>query len=48
VFLLDVYSKGQRANLSDAEVNELRTILADLADDWRAGAGRRARERRTR
>jgi len=48
VFLLDVYSKGQRANLSDAEVNELRTILADLADLWRAGARRRARERRTR
>lgn len=47
VFLLDAYGKGQRANLSDAEVNDLRVILAHLADHWRASVHKKARERRT-
>lgn len=40
VFLLALVSKGERANLSQAERNALRTILADLADDYREGARR--------
>ena len=39
VFLLTVYAKGERANLSAAERNALRTILAGLA----AGYARRTR-----
>lgn len=41
VFLLVLISKGERANLSQAERNALRTVLADLADDYREGARRR-------
>lgn len=41
VFLLALISKGERANLSQAERNALRTILADLADDYREGARHR-------
>ena len=36
VFLLDVYSKGDKINLSQAERNQLRKILGDLADAYRA------------
>jgi hypothetical protein len=36
VFLLGVLSKGERANLSKAEQNELRKELAGLAEDYRA------------
>lgn len=35
VFLLDVFSKGDRINLSKAECNELKEILRDLAQDYR-------------
>jgi hypothetical protein len=38
VFLLNVFSKGERANLSKAERNTLRVILAELADEYRKGA----------
>ncbi|MDP4025051.1 type II toxin-antitoxin system RelE/ParE family toxin [Methylobacterium sp. NEAU 140] len=38
VFLLALVSKGQRADLSQAERNVLRTILGSLADAYRAGA----------
>lgn len=37
VFLLNVFSKGERANLSQGERNTLRAILADLADAYRKG-----------
>jgi hypothetical protein len=37
VFLLLLLSKGERADLSQAERNELRSILSTLADDYRAG-----------
>lgn len=37
VFLLDAYSKGDAANLTKAERNELRDVLAGLADAYRAG-----------
>jgi hypothetical protein len=36
VFLLALFSKGERDNLSKAERNELRRELAGLADDYRA------------
>lgn len=37
VFLLAVFSKGDRANLSKAERNMLASELAGLAADYRAG-----------
>jgi hypothetical protein len=42
VFLLDVYGKGQKTNLSKAELNEFRTILGKLGPAWRESARRRA------
>ena len=35
VFLLALYSKGERADLSKAERNELRSILGSLAETYR-------------
>jgi len=35
VFLLAVYSKGEKANLSKRERNELRDILRDVAREYR-------------
>ena len=43
VFLLDVYGKGSRANLSKAARNELRTVLTALPRAWREQAKARAR-----
>ena len=37
VFLLNVFSKGERANLTQTERNTLRVILADLAEVYRKG-----------
>jgi hypothetical protein len=39
VFLLAVFGKGDRANLSKAERNELRRALVELAAEYRKGAG---------
>lgn len=38
VFLLAVFAKSERANLSKAEQNALRAELTGLAADWRKGA----------
>lgn len=38
VFLLALVSKGQRADISQADRNALRVILGHLASDYRAGA----------
>lgn len=38
VFLLDLYVKGEKVNLSKAERNELKGILGTVADEWRASA----------
>jgi hypothetical protein len=38
VFLLDIFAKGEKVNLSKAERNELKSILSSLADQWRASA----------
>jgi hypothetical protein len=40
VFLLAVFAKGDRDNLTQAERNELRVALADLASDYREGVKR--------
>ena len=37
VFLLAMFGKGDRANLSKAERNELRKILADIGPAYRQG-----------
>lgn len=42
VFLLALYSKGERADLSKAERNELRSILGQLVDTYGKGVIRRA------
>ncbi len=36
VFLLNVYSKGVRINMTKAEKNEVKKALATIADDYRA------------
>ena len=41
VFLLAVLSKGERANLSKAEQNALRTELAHVKQEYQAGVAAR-------
>ncbi len=48
VFLLALVDKGDRANLSKAERNELAGLLPQLAEAYRAGVARRMREMRKR
>jgi hypothetical protein len=48
VLLLALIDKGDRANLSKAEQNELRKELAGYAADYRAGVHRRIIEMRRR
>jgi len=38
VFLMAVFAKGERANLTKAERNELREVLASVATEYRKGA----------
>jgi hypothetical protein len=38
VFLLAIFSKGERANLSRAERNELHQVLARLVEEYRKGS----------
>ena len=40
VFLLAIYPKGEKANLSKAERNELKSILADIVREYRKEAKR--------
>jgi hypothetical protein len=40
-FLLAIYSKGEKADLSRAERNELKGILADIVRNYRKGVKRR-------
>jgi len=40
IFVLAMINKGERANLSKAEQNELRRELSAIADDYRANARR--------
>ena len=46
VFLITVFSKGSRANLSAAETSEIRKELAGLASDYRKGRRAWARQLR--
>src|SRR5438034_360174 len=39
VFLLTAFGKGERANLSNVQRNELRQILASLVVEYQSGAG---------
>jgi hypothetical protein len=41
VFLLALYAKNERADLSQAERNEVRSILSTLAATYRQGVIRR-------
>ncbi len=43
VFLLTLFAKGERVDLTQAERNEMRRELAGLADDYRRSAGERKR-----
>jgi hypothetical protein len=40
LFLLNVFAKGDKVDLSQAERNELRKELSDLAEDYRQGVRR--------
>ncbi len=40
VFLLALYSKGEKANLTMAERNELKSILAEIVQAYRRGVRR--------
>ena len=42
VFLLSVYSKGTRENLTKGERNQLAALLAGLADHYRESTGQMA------
>ena len=44
VFLLDIFGKGTKANLSKAERNELKALLTALPKEWRAEKARRIRK----
>ena len=35
VFLLSIFAKGDKANLTDSEVKVLRTVLRTLANEYR-------------
>ena len=41
VFLLEIFSKGERIDLTQAERNELRHILGGIAEDYRASVKRK-------
>jgi hypothetical protein len=45
VFLLNVFKKGDRVNLSKAEINELREELSHLAHEYREGVRRHVKGR---
>ena len=45
VFLLSVFGKHAKANLTPAERNELRTVLAMLIQEYRKGVRRRVKGR---
>jgi hypothetical protein len=38
VFLLDIYDKGEKINLTQAEKNEMRKYLGGIAKDYRASS----------
>lgn len=40
LFLLAIFGKGEKSNLTQAECNELRAILSSLGDEYRRGVKR--------
>jgi hypothetical protein len=46
VFLLNVFAKGEKANLTQAERNTLKKVLSDLGDAYRTSTRDAARARR--
>lgn len=46
VFLLSIFSKGEKTNLSQAERNELKQILGALAETYREGVKRNVKSRK--
>lgn len=45
LFLLAIFGKGEKANLSKAERNELKLVLGDLAEEYRKGVRRHVKGR---
>src|SRR5919108_4625569 len=45
VFLLNIFAKGEKVNLTKAEQNELRAILADVVAAYRGGVRRHVESR---
>ncbi len=45
LFLLAIFGKGEKANLSKAERNELKVVLGDLAEEYRKGVRRHVKGR---
>ncbi len=46
VFLLSIFSKGEKTNLSQAERNELKQILGSLADAYKKGVKHNVKSRK--
>ena len=46
VFLLSIFSKGEKTNLSQAERNELKQILGSLAEAYRKGLKQHVKSRK--
>ena len=46
VFLLSIFSKGEKANLSQAERNELKQVLGSLADAYKKGVKHHVQSRK--
>jgi hypothetical protein len=46
VFLLSIFSKGEKANLSQSERNELKEILRSIAESYREGVKRHVKSRK--
>jgi hypothetical protein len=44
LFLMALVDKGQRANISKAECNEFKKVVAGIADDYREGIRKRLRK----
>ncbi len=45
VFLLTIFGKGEKVNLTKAERNELRKVLGELVAEYRRGVGRHVQGR---
>ncbi|MCO7737537.1 type II toxin-antitoxin system RelE/ParE family toxin [Brucella intermedia] len=47
VFIMDVYSKGEKINLTASDKAALKKILDTVAEDWRASVRQKVKEMRT-